>query len=317
MKGGCITGFRLGIVILLMAIIGGAVWYLWPSARRAGPVHGVVLISIDTCRADYLSCYGYSRPTTPNIDAVAAGGVLFSHAIAAAPQTLPSHATMLTGTNPPAHRVRDDSGHLLADSSVTLATLMREHKYRTAAFVSTFVLGPQSGLDRGFETYNAPANLGDGDNGHAESSAEQTTQLAADWLERHASEPFFLFVHYSDPRSPYAPPPPFDKRYADDPYAGEIAYSDAWIGKLIEKLKDFGVYDSTMLIITADHGEAFGEHEEWKHNYFIYQPTIRVPLIIRWPSVREPKQIDSIVGVIDVMPTVLSASRICALWSNR
>ena len=284
-------------------------WFGWSSHQRStriAGIHNVVLISIDTCRADHLSCYGYKRKTTPHIDAVAREGVLFRQALSPVPITTPAHSSMLTGTYPPTHGVRLNNGEALAGDNVTLAEVLRDAGYQTAAFVGGFPLDAKLGLDQGFDTYDAHFTRKIGGSAVAdERTAEEVSGPALLWLEQHAAKPFFLFLHYYDAHSPYDPPPPYALDYADDPYAGEIAYVDSWIGRVVDRLRSLGAYDDTLLVITADHGESLGEHGETAHGFLIYQASQHVPLVIRAPRGRKDRRLDGRVSLVDLMPTVL------------
>lgn len=265
----------------------------------------VVLISIDTCRADTLGCYG-ATVKTPSIDALAREGVLFETAIAPAPMTLPSHATMLTGTIPPFHGVHDNNDYRLGEDSETLAEILKSRGYRTGAIVSAFVLDRQFGLDQGFDTYldhfdppRAAVNM-------AERRGAETSRLAIEWLDKNADRPFFLFVHYFDPHFPYEAPAPFATQHTGRhvAYAGEVSYADHCVGRVIDHLRERGLYDSTLIIVTSDHGEMLGEHAEDSHGYFIYQGAIRVPLVVRLPGGDAGGRIADPVGLVDLAPTI-------------
>lgn len=291
-------------VILCVVIAILAICFLRGFGPSARDVQRIVLISIDTCRADHLGCYGYSRPTTPNIDAVAHEGILFENTIAPVPLTLPSHCSMLTGTIPPYHGVHDNLNHRLANFNVTLAEVLREEGFTCGAVMGAFVLDSQFGLDQGFETYNDRFDKGSDPDAGGQRGAGEVSRYGSKWLEEHADDRFFLFLHYFDPHERYEPPPAFALRFADNLYAGEIAYVDQCIGLVIRKLKDMGIYDSTLIIITGDHGEMLGEHGEQTHGYFVYQSAIKVPLILKLPGQKEPRRVQELVGLIDVLPTV-------------
>lgn len=273
-------------------------------------VRNVLLISIDTLRADHLGSYGYSKPTSPNIDAVARDGVLFERAQATNPITLPSHASILTGTLPLVHGVRDNYDYKLADSETTLAELFQTSGFQTAAFVASFPLAKKFGLGQGFDVYNdtyvrrRPGSTPE----FLERPASTVTNSAAAWLEQHHAEPFFLFVHYFDPHAPYRAPEEFAERFSGDPYAAEIAYTDDQLGLLLEKLSALGHYDDTLIVITSDHGESLGEHDEETHSFFIYQSTAHVPLIMRVPGQAAGVRIAEPVSIIDIAPTILAIS---------
>jgi len=278
-------------------------------------IRNVILVSIDTCRADHLSCYGFEKKTTPNIDALAKEAILFENAITPIPLTLPAHSSMLTGTYPPYHKVHDNINYRLDESNVTVAEILQDAGYSTAAIISAFVLYPQFGTGQGFENYNytfaEPIVAGpNGVNRDTERRGDEASEFACRFLEEHKDEPFFLFLHYYDPHYDYIPPEPFASQYSDDLYSGEIAYTDHCLGQVIDKLKALDLYDSTLLIIVGDHGEALGEHGETEHGYYIYQGALRVPFIIRPPGLRKAARIDQVVSLVDVMPTILSYLKI-------
>jgi arylsulfatase A-like enzyme/Flp pilus assembly protein TadD len=266
----------------------------------------VVLISIDTCRADHLSCYGYPLIITPNIDAVAEQGFIFQNTITPVPITLPAHSSMLTGTIPPYHGVHDNHDYRLNTDHVTLAEILKNHGFSTAAIISAFVLDARFGLNQGFDYYNDRFENPPGkDIAHNdERRGEETSRFARAWLDEHQNENFFLFLHYFDPHAEYAPPEPYASEYQKNRYAGEIAYTDYCIGQVIDKLKELGIYDSTLLIITSDHGESLGEHGETTHDFFIYQSTLHVPLIFKLPGSTSSHKIKDRVGLVDIVPTV-------------
>jgi arylsulfatase A-like enzyme/tetratricopeptide (TPR) repeat protein len=299
---------RVAEGVILLAAAMGACWAGWGLYGRLhhGGIRNVVLISIDTCRTDRLSCYGYKRPTTPNIDAVARDGVLFKSAFTPVPMTTPAHSSMLTGTYPPTHGVRLNNGEWLAESNLTLAEILRAAGYQTAAFVGAFPLDAGFGLNQGFDTYDSPfARKSDTSPFSSERTAEEVNRPALAWLEGHAAKPFFLFLHYFDPHAPYAPPAPYDAAYAADPYAGEIAYVDHCIGQVLDRLRALGAYDDTLLVIVGDHGEGLGDHGENTHALLTYQSTLHVPLIIRTPRGGKGIQVGGNVSLVDIVPTVL------------
>ncbi len=278
-----------------------------PAARGGPPSRNVILISIDTLRADHLSSYGFPRLTTPHIDALAREGVMFRNVYSPVPVTLPAHASMLTGTFPPSHGIRDNLHKRLPDSAVTLAETLKSRGFTTAAVVSSFVLDRRFNLSQGFDSYDdrfqAVHKIGD----FNERKGDETTRLATQWLAGHGREPFFLFVHYYDPHDPYEPPEPFASKWADDLYSGEVAFTDHGVGEVMEKLKALGLYDSTLIVITGDHGEMLGEHGEMNHGFFIYESALKVPLIFRAPGQKAAaRQVDQPVSLIDIMPTIAS-----------
>jgi arylsulfatase A-like enzyme len=297
---------RLMLAGLAVVVIAGAGWLLYVFTASPKEVRHIVLISIDTCRADHLSCYGYRRETTPNIDAVASEAVLFNHALTPVALTLPAHASMLTGTIPPYHGVHNNMGYRLGESNVTISESLRREGYRTGAIISSFVLDGQFGLDQGFDSYNDEFVEPIESFYHNERRGDEASGFACEWLEEHRDEPFFLFLHYYDPHHAYDPPEPFSTLFKDNLYAGEIAYTDYCIGRVIRKLKELNLYNSTMLIIIGDHGESFGEHLEYQHGYFIYQSTIHVPLIMKVPGGPKGKRVDETAGLVDIVPTICS-----------
>jgi len=298
---------KFGVLVLLLVLTVAAIafWFGGCFSSSAKDIRSVILISIDTCRADYLSCYGYPKKTTPNIDAIAREGVLFKKVVSPVPLTFPSHCSMFTGTIPPFHQVHDNADRELRQASVTIAEIMQRNGYKTAAIISSAILDSSLGINQGFDLYNddyEKEKKDDVDNGRR---AEEVSRLACRWLEQSAGEKFFLFLHYFDPHIPYDPPEPFATEFADNLYAGEIAYADHCIAQVIQKLKDLRLYDSTLIIITADHGEMLGEHEEAEHGYFIYESAIKVPLILKVPGGPQGKSIDNdVVGLIDIAPTI-------------
>ncbi|MCK4999453.1 MAG: sulfatase-like hydrolase/transferase, partial [Anaerohalosphaera sp.] len=239
------------------------------------------------------------------IDALAAKGIVFENVYSPVPLTLPAHSSMLTGTIPPYHGVHDNLTEKLSEDNVTLSEILQQNGFKTSAVVSAVVLAPKFGLNQGFDEYYGdftPTFEGDP---FAEQKGQITTQQACGWLDNNSQQPFFLFLHYYDPHIVYDPPEPFASRFADDLYAGEIAYTDHCIGQVIDKLKTLKLYDSTLIVITGDHGEMLGEHGESTHGYFVYESAVKVPLIVRSPGVRGGRRISDTVGLIDIMPTVL------------
>lgn len=296
------------VFAVLLVVVGGLAWLLASGGLFNGGRPNVILISLDTCRADYISCYGKTTGLTPNIDALAADGFIFKNAVSPVPLTLPAHSTMLTGMIPPCHGVHDNINYRLNDNCTTLAERLRSQGYKTAAIVAAFVLDARFGLSQGFDTYEDELGadhtfMG----GYAERPGGDVTRLAKDWLETNKQEPFFLFLHYFDPHHPYNPPEPFASgAYADNPYAGEIAYADHCVGQVIQTLKRLKLYDSSLIIVVGDHGESLGEHGESKHGYFVYGSTTSVPLIIKPAGTTGTGAIKETVGLVDIVPTVLS-----------
>ncbi len=276
---------------------------------KPGPLdYNLILITIDTIRADHLGCYGYKSVQTPNIDKLASGGVLFSTAISPVPITLPSHSTIMTGLYPGQHGVRNNGTFFLSKEATTLAELMKGHGYQTGACVGACVLDSVYGLDQGFDYYNdhfTPGKLRENFLFN-ERKGEEVNRVAIKWIEDHRDGRFFLWLHYFDPHSPYFPPIPYSLKYFDHLYDGEIAYVDACIGELLEKIWLMGLMDNTVIILVGDHGEGLGEHNEDTHAIFIYDSTLRVPFIIWAPLLLNGgRNIQSLVSTIDILPTVI------------
>lgn len=293
-------------LFVILIIIAVGVWFFIGRGVSKPKIRNVLLISIDTCRADYLSCYGCLRQTTPNIDSVAAEGVVFENVYSPVPMTLPAHSSMLTGTIPPHHGIHDNLNYQVGQSNTTLAEILKGSGFATGAVISAFVLNSFFGIDQGFDTYNDKFEEEHVHLNISERKGGETTRFALEWLTKHKDEPFFYFLHYFDPHTLYEPPEPFATSFKDNPYAGEIAYTDHCIGKVVDKLKELGLYDSTLIIITGDHGEMLGEHGESEHQYYIYQSAIKVPLIFRLPGGQKTQRIKDIAGLIDIAPTVCS-----------
>jgi len=267
-------------------------------------VHNVVLISLDTCRADALGCYGSDAGATPNLDALAARGVLFETAISPVPITMPAHSSLFTGLTPPHHGVRDNLHHRLDPGHVTLAEMLAGHVVTAAGFVSARVLDRRFGIGQGFDTWDDELVATRRSLFGAERRGGETVDRAIDWLESHAGGPFLLFVHLYDPHEPYEPPEPYASRFADDPYLGEVAYADAEVGRMLEALRRLDLEDATAVVVVGDHGELLGEHGELTHTYFVYRNAVRVPLIMRVPGVAGGRRVAGTVGLVDVTPTL-------------
>lgn len=264
----------------------------------------VLVITIDTLRADHVSAINKNSPVkTPAIDSVAKEGAVFTRAFAHAPLTLPSHTSILTGLTPVAHGIHDNSGFRLTEKYTTLAELLKKYGYNTGAFVSAFPLDSRFGLNQGFNVYDDKYGAGRRFQFFfAERRAEKTLSLAEKWLKK-AGNKWFLWVHLFDPHQPYNPPEPFSEKYKNDLYSGEIAYTDYELGKFFQFLKKNGLWKNTVIVITADHGEALGEHGERTHGYFAYNATLHVPLIIRYPGIKHIIT-DKKVSHIDIFPTI-------------
>jgi choline-sulfatase len=272
----------------------------------------VLLITLDTLRADYVSCYGSKNVSTPAIDGLAARGVRFAQAIAQVPLTSPSHASILTGTYPQVHGVRDMGGFVLEKDVPTIASVLGQAGYDTAAFVGSAVLNRHYGLDRGFATYadqmQAESTSPKLPGVVAEVRGEVVTRRALDWLGKHQEtspgKKFFVWVHYYDPHFPYDPPEPYRSEHSKNLYAGEVAYADAQVGRLIGWLSEAGLLDRTLVVLLADHGESLGEHGEYTHGVFLYDSTVHIPMIVAGPGIPSGRMVPQQVRSIDVEPTI-------------
>ncbi len=300
--------FQILKFLILATLIGVGVvfWFNHDGSVSKQPIRNVLLISMDTTRADHLSCYRYHRKTTPCIDSIAEEGILFERVVAPVPLTMPSHSTMLTGTIPPHHGAHDNLSYALDSSQLTLAEILKDHGFSTLGIVSAAVLDDRYGLDQGFDTYNDEFEDAIKDSHVVQRRGDETSRLAVEWMKEHQDERFFMFIHFYDPHATYDPPEPFASRFQDDPYAGEIAFTDDCIRHIIETLKELNLYDSTLIVITGDHGELLGQHGEAGHMYFIYQGALVVPLIFKVPGRNDPQRINSVAGVVDVTPTICS-----------
>jgi len=279
-----------------------------PLATGSAAGFDVVLITLDTTRADRLGSYGYLKAETPNLDRLATEGVRFADAVSPAPITLVAHTSILTGLDPNHHGVRHNGQYRLDPSQVTLAEVLREKGYETTAFVSGFVLDARYGLSQGFDRYDDRTEPLPGQpfGGLGERNAEATTDAALEWLRgRDESRPFFLWVHYYDPHTEYKPPEAYASMFPTSPYDGEIAYMDSQIGRLVAELEKPG--NDLLVLVAGDHGESFGEHSEHGHSRFLYESTQRVPLFLWSPgSLLTPRVVDgTAVGLVDIFPTVL------------
>ena len=277
------------------------------SVTRPAPRH-LVLVTIDTLRADRLGCYGGTQVATPNLDRIAQEGAMAREATAHVPLTRPSHVSLLTGLLPSEHGIRDNVSPALDDRIPTLAETLRAQGFRTAAFVSSIVLSAQSGLGRGFEVYGDRFEAGGDDVrflNTLQKRGDRTLQEALAWLESQREERIFLWLHLYDPHDPYEPPEPYASRYAGHPYDGEVAWSDELVGRLDAALTRLGMAPQTLLVVTSDHGEGLGEHGEAGHGFFVYQSTLAVPFLVRGPGVPAGGRLEVTARSVDVFPTVM------------
>jgi choline-sulfatase len=269
----------------------------------------VILISIDTLRADHLPAYGYRGVETPHLDALRRDSILFENAYCQVPLTLPSHAVILTGLLPYQNGVRDNMGFRLSASTPTLASILKKAGYATGAAVSSLALRAERGIDQGFDFYD--------DHFTAESPDErpglETAAALEKWIDTTGSGPIFAFLHIYEPHTPYTPPEPFRSRYASSPYDGEIAAADAAVGNFLDDLKRRGIYDRALVIFLSDHGEGLGDHGEDEHGVFLYREAIRVPFWWKFPGARDRgRSVSESVGLVDLAPTLAAALRLPA-----
>lgn len=303
---------RRALVLLLIGAAAIAGWSWWQLRRPQGPPpRNVLLITIDTLRADALGAYGNGAAATPVLDRLAGGGVRFATARAHNVLTLPSHANILTGRLPTEHGVRDNAGFRLGAGHATLATILGARGFHTGAFISAFPLDSRFGLSRGFDVYDdgfidaspRPAFL------EQERRGAETVAAAGRWIasqDRDAAR-WFAWVHLYEPHFPYAPPEPFASRFASNPYAGEVAATDAALAPLLQPILDAALATDTLVVVTSDHGESLGDHGEATHGIFAYEAGLRVPLIFYYPPRLRPRVVDADVSHIDVLPMVLDA----------
>ena len=268
----------------------------------------IVIVTLDTTRADRLGCYGYAPTATPHLDRLAAEAVLFENAVSSVPTTLPSHSTMFTGLYPQDHGVRYNLVFRLATSAETLAEILHDAGFSTAGFPATFIVGRKFGIAQGFDTFfDPPEGIGASPDASAHAGLPAATGVdrALAWLaDRPHDERQFLWLHFYDPHMPYAPPFPYSSQYRDRPYEGEIAYMDTQFGRFVDALRASSHWPDTLLIVAGDHGEGLYEHKERLHGSLIYESTQHVPLIVRAPRARASR-VGEPVGLVDLFPTVL------------
>ena len=273
----------------------------------------VVLVSIDTLRADRLPAYGSREVETPAIDALAEDGIVFDTAISHVPLTLPSHATLFTGLLPFATGVRDNLGYRLGPAAPTLAGILAAHGYATGGAVSAVVLDRATGISRGFGFWDDAVEVRRAGQalGEVQRPGGETEAILEDWIGKATSKgpgPLFAFLHIYEPHAPYEPPAPFAARYAGRPYDGEVAAADAIVGRFVDFLRRQGIYDRAVVVLLSDHGEGLGDHGEAEHGIFLYREEIQVPLIVKLPGGRDRgRRVAAPAGLVDVLPTILAA----------
>ena len=304
LKKYCIVFLISAIATFLLQIV-----KLHPAEPQRNTTPNILLIIVDTLRADYLSCYGNKEVKTPNIDKLATEGIKFSRAVAHVPLTLPSHASIFTSTYPLYHGVRDNGYFHLEDRFITLAEILKQQGYQTAAFVGAFPVDSRFGIAQGFDLYDDYYGEGSAFNdfAYAERPAEEVIKPAMKWLKNSSTnKPWFCWLHFYDPHMPYIPPAPFDQLHPDNPYAGEVAYTDIVIGQFFKFLGSNSLDENLVIIFTSDHGEGLGDHGESTHGIFAYNSTLNVPLIFWHKKIfPQPKTISKRVRHIDISPTIL------------
>jgi arylsulfatase A-like enzyme/Flp pilus assembly protein TadD len=300
----------LATFLAVVICAGYAAWLVRYSGARSTSSGPVILVVIDTLRADRLPVYGYTAGRAPVLSAFAREAVVFDRAYAHAPQTLPSHASMFTGQLPFEHKVRDNLGFTLSDGTATLASMFKSAGYATGGFVSAYVLRPETGIGQGFDVYDAkfPAMAADRSAAQVQRSGPQTLAAAEAWLKGITSDRFFLFLHLYEPHTPYRAP----ERFADlAAYDGEVAFADEIVGTLFTTLKARGWYDTATIVVISDHGEGLGDHIEEEHGLFLYDEVVRVPWIMRLPQAQSAgRRVRDPVQHVDLLPTLAAAARL-------
>ena len=281
-----------------------------PAAAKKHPPN-VIFVTIDTLRADHLGSYGYRAARTPNLDALAAGGIRFENAYTPVPVTLPSHSALFTGAYPTKTGMHDFSANKLSADEVTLATVLHQAGYKTGAVIGAAVLDSRFGLNQGFDFYYDHFDFNrllETNLDAMERPGNEVMDQALAWLDQNSRNKFFLWVHLYDPHHPYKPPAPYAEQFRANPYDGEIAFADHQLGRLLKALKTHNLYGNTLIVVAGDHGEGLGDHGEKTHGFYIYNSTLHVPLILKLPAGdarAKPRVIRDDVSLVDVMPTVL------------
>lgn len=300
----------VGCVVVLFCVFGAG------CGGGADQPLNVIVITLDTTRADHLGCYGKTSARTPNFDSIAEEGVRFDRCFSTAPVTTPSHSTIMTGTYPPYHGVRDNGMFVLGPDAVTFAEIAQQNGYATGGAVGSFPVTRKFGLAQGFEFFDdrisTPAEDFRGRRTvpkqgvfFEERPAPWVNSAILPWFEENVDRPFFVWLHYWDAHLPHHPPPPYSELFAHDLYQGEIAYADHSLGTILEFLKRSGVWDRTVVVVVGDHGEGMGEHDEDTHSMLAYNTTIRVPFLMRVPERFTGLVVDQPVGSVDIVPTLV------------
>jgi arylsulfatase A-like enzyme len=292
------VGRRVALALALAAVLFGC-------AREAPP--NLLLVTLDTVRADHLGCYGYAQAATPNLDALSRTATRFAEATAAIPTTLGSHATMFTGQYPPQHGIRYNGMFQLSDKSVTVAEVLRDAGWVTGAVASAYPVATVTGIGQGFTTYEDLFAGPDADKRapDEERHAADVTKLGLAWLDGAHDKRFFLWLHYYDAHYPYEPPFPYSSSFRGRLYDGEIAYVDAELGKLFAGLRERKLWDDLLVVVAGDHGEGLYEHDEKMHSHLVYQTTLHVPLLVKPPETSSGRVVTEPVSLVDVAPTIL------------
>lgn len=282
------------------------------ACDRSDAPRGIVLLTLDTTRADRLGCYGYAAAETPNLNEMANRGVLFKEAMASVPTTLASHSTMFTGEYPPVHGVRYNGMFRLAEDHRTVAEILRDAGWRTGAIPAAYPVHLGTGLEQGFEDYvDVEWQQGEGQvKATAERRADEVVDLGLRWLEKKDDRPFFLWLHFFDPHSPYDPPFPYGAKFRGRPYDGEIAFADFHYGRFLAALAERGLSKDVVVIVAGDHGEGLYDHGERMHQNLVYQSTLHVPLIAEGPGIERGKRIEEPVTLADIAPTLLDLANV-------
>jgi len=308
--------YRLAVLALVIVAAGAAAFFFFKGGSgrevKRDENFNFLLITLDTTRADRLGCYGYQAAVTPNLDRLAAGGVRFENAYCQVPLTLPSHASILTGLNPVRHGVHNNGNYVLGQEKITLAEILKEKGFATAAFVASFSVDSRFGLDQGFDVYDDEFETGSPFKPvNSERRADKVLDAFSAWFAGLAGKQFFAWVHFFDPHLPYSPPQEYMRDFAGRPYDGEVAYMDKYVGEVIRLLEAKGLLDRTLIVAAGDHGEAFGEKGENGHGIFIYEMAIRVPFIIYHEgNVPAGLNLAGPARLIDIVPTVLDFLKI-------
>ena len=311
-----------------MALICCAAWSGCGGDRQAGvrpstEPRNLLLITLDTLRADRLGSYGYAGARTPHLDALAARGLRFEQASTVVPLTLPAHSSLMTGTFPAFHGVRDNGGFYLDEEQHTLAEVLRESGYRTGGFVAAFVLDSRWGIAQGFDHFFDDFDLTEFGEAAGMDAIQRpgsaVVDRALEWLGAERERPFFAWVHLYDPHTPYQAPEPFRSQFPasrSGAYDAEIAATDAQVGRLFAALEADGRLDDTVVAVAGDHGEMLCEHGEVTHGFFIYDAAVRIPLMIAGPGV-PAGSVAAPVRIVDLAPTVLALVGSEAAWKRR